>query len=469
MSAMLIVLLVLVVAASIGLVVSVRLNKVRGRDLRGLQEEQEDIVGTERRMFGYLHDLSVAIAGEQREATLYRLIVEGAVKVTASAGGAFYVFDEAANAMVPRHVSSDCTPLITLPGSASTQQPGGLLSQLRLQRVSADDSMLGDVLADQTARMVKNLPGYSGHTALVGPVTSGKKRLGVLAVTLPPGEQQYDANDMEIFSALAEQSAFALASAAAHVEMAQKRKLEQELSYASEVQRVLLPDSQPKLNGFSIFGRNRAAKILSGDFFDYVVPDPNRFGVIIADVSGKGFPAALIAATCRSSVRAHAIAQSSPSSVLSAVNRQIFDDINEDMFVSAIYLILEEGGDMIRLARAGHPNPFLWRKATGEVEEITAGGLGLGIDEGEVFDRVSKDAVIQLQPGDCLLTYTDGVTEAENAEGEEFGEDRLRQMLAKLAGDGPATLVNAIVAAVDEFCGRISPADDITLVAIQRQ
>jgi serine phosphatase RsbU (regulator of sigma subunit) len=150
------------------------------------------------------------------------------------------------------------------------------------------------------------------------------------------------------------------------------------------------------------------------------------------------------------------------------VNRQIFNDINEDMFVSAIYLILEENGSTVRLARAGHPPALLWRKASGTVDQVNAGGLGLGIDDGEVFDRVSKDIVVTLEPGDCLLTYTDGVTEAENAEGDEFGEEQLCKLIALHAARGTVHLVDAIILAVDEFCGGKPPADDITVVALQR-
>jgi phosphoserine phosphatase RsbU/P len=459
MSTTLIALTVLVILTGIGIVVVWRVSRSRGLTLRGLLAEQEDLVGTERRMFGYLHELSVAIASEQREGALYRLIVEGAMKVTASGGGVIYVFDEATAMLVPRYISTDCTPLVEMPENL----PGGTGGQGLMHRVPVAGSLLGAVLDAQKTRLVKGLPGQPDHLALVGPVTSGKRRLGVLAVTLAPGGDGYDANHQEVFAALAEQSAFALASANAHLEMSQKRKLDRELQYASEVQRLLLPEAQPDLAGYSVYGRNRPAKILSGDFFDYVVPDPKRFGVMIADVSGKGFPAALIAATCRAAVQAHSAAQSSPSAVMSAVNRQVFDDIKEDMFVSAIYLILEEGSDILRLARAGHPNPMIWRQSSGEV------GLGLGIDDGEVFDRVSKDAVVTLHAGDCLLTYTDGVTEAENSEGEEFGEERLRALLAQRAAEGPEKLVNAIVAAVDEFCGGIPPADDITLVAIERK
>jgi sigma-B regulation protein RsbU (phosphoserine phosphatase) len=217
-----------------------------------------------------------------------------------------------------------------------------------------------------------------------------------------------------------------------------------------------------------VHGRNRAARILSGDFYDYVQAAPGWFGAVVADVSGKGFPAALIAATCRSALQAHARVHQSPAAVLGAVNRQIFDDIKEDMFVSAVYFVLEEGGHQVTLARAGHPPPLVWRKATGEVETLSSPGLGLGIDAGEVFDRVTKDLTATLQSGDCLLVYTDGVNEAEDADGDEFGEERILTLLKENAPAGTAAVVDAIIAAVDAFTAGRPAMDDITLVALQR-
>jgi sigma-B regulation protein RsbU (phosphoserine phosphatase) len=478
-----IILLVLALVAALGLVVALLVARSLGVKLSDLVVKQEDLVHAERRMFTYLHDLGAAIAGEQRESSLHKLIVEGAMQVTSSRGGTLYTFDETTKELVPRFVTGVGAPLTPLDAqaiAAAGANPAAVLNYMRLKTAPGAGSLLGDVFSGQTSEHVPDLgqderlasgqknPYQSGTATLVGPLVSGTRKLGILAVTLPNQERHYDSNDLEIFTAIAEQSAFALASAVAHMEMQHKRKLEAELHTAGEVQRILLPAEEPSLLGYSISGLNRPAKILSGDFYDYVRPDVHRFGVVVADVSGKGFPAALIAATCRSSLQAHAQAEASPSAVLSAVNRQIFDDIREDMFISAIYLVFEEGYPTIKLSRAGHPLPLVWRKATSIVEAISSPGLGLGIDAGEVFDRVTKDVVINLEPGDCMLVFTDGITEAENAEGEEFGEERLRKILCSHAAGSTDALVDRVSSAVSEFCGKRPPADDVTLVALKR-
>lgn len=484
MTAPLLALLSLALLAGVGFAVAAWIARTQRHRLRSLLHEQEDLVGTERRMFSYLHDLGAAIASEQREVALHRMIVEGAMKVTASKGGAIYTYDEATGTLVPRFISGDAAALVPLTEQQIAQEiasPGSMLNSLRLNPAPSTGALLGDVFQEQRSEHVKDLGAderlstgvrnlhQNGSAALIGPLSSGPRKLGILAVTLPGSERGYDVNDLEVFTALAEQSAFALASALAHQEVHSKRQLEAEFRIAGEVQRILLPQEDPSVPGFEVVGRNRPAKILSGDFYDYVRTPSGEFGVVIADVSGKGMPAALIAATCRSALQAFAQERTSPATVLSLVNRQIFDDLTEEMFVSAVYMILDPTTGVVRLARAGHPEPLIWRQATGKVEVLNQPGLGLGIDQGEVFERVTKDRALIMEPGDCLLLYTDGVNEAENAEGEMFGEERLQALLAAHGAAGSARVVDEVLAALNDFAGGKAPSDDITLVVIRRQ
>ncbi len=474
--------LLLALTTGIGFIVSGRLAHQRRQTMERLQEEQEAIVGKERRMFSFLHDLGIAISKEGRESGLHKLIVEGAIKVTGSKGGVFYAYDESKNALVPRYHSELCAPLIGLTEAVLAQaeaNPSSLLSLLRRQSVAADGGMLGSVFTSRQPELVADLAAHphlhsaansyqQNVTLMAGPVSSGGRKLGFLAVTAVLTERRYSTNDFELFSSLVEQSAFALANATAHQEVQTKRQLEAELQTAGDVQRFLLPDCDPKLDGFVIVGRNRPARILSGDFYDYVQCDATHFGAVIADVSGKGLPAALVAATCRAALQAHARAQLSPAAVLGAVNRQMFDDIREDMFVSMIYFVFEPGGSQITLARAGHPDPYLWRKSTGKVEEIKSPGLGVGIDDGAVFERVTKDTTFTMEPGDCLLLYTDGVNEALDAEGEEYSEERIQRVLAAAAPLGATKVLDRLMEDLDSFTGGKASHDDVTLIVLQK-
>ena len=294
------------------------------------------------------------------------------------------------------------------------------------------------------------------------------KTVGVIAVSRRGGEP-FTPNDEEVFASIAEQSSFALGSALVHVEAAEKRRFERELTQASEIQRVLLPRAAPALSDYEIAAEYLAARHVSGDYYDYVMVDEDRYGIAIGDVCGKGIAASLIMAMCRSNLRSRAPENLSPASVLHSVNHSIFPDIREDMFVSLLYLILERGSNEVTLARAGHEPPILYRKATGETEVVETSGLAAGIDEGSVFKRSVKDYRLRMESGDILLLYTDGVVECLDREGDEFGLERLRNLLIANHGVPAQSLIDIIVADLSTIADGAPQSDDITLIAIEKR
>ncbi|MBV6501139.1 MAG: hypothetical protein CJBNEKGG_03635 [Prosthecobacter sp.] len=480
MNTFLIVILLLFLVAAVLLLV--RANRLKNEAITRLLKEEQAIVEEERRMFSFLHDLGEAISREDSQSAMYRLIVEGAMKVMESTGGALYLLDGAGRSLVPRHHSEKCVPLVSVPeriaGMARSNR-NALLSFLRLHPVPVGEDLVGDVFAQQKVEIIQDLvadPRLRGHggslhgstTVMIGPMSSGNRRLGVLALTSPKDGRSYNSNDFEVFRSVVEQCAFALANAMAHQDAAEKKQIEMELRSASEIQRILLPDQAPQMPGFKIAGKNIPARVLSGDYFDYISLADGSLGVSIADVSGKGTAAAIITAMCRSALRFSAAGCASPSATLAAVNRLLYPDIREDMFITMIYLVAAADGSGFTLARAGHNRPLVWRKESGKVETLNSGGLAVGIDKGNVFERVTKDLQFQMAAGDTLLLYTDGVNEALDSLGEEFGEERIHQVLARLAPQGPAAVIDGLISEVDRFCGGRRGHDDITLVVLQK-
>lgn len=435
-----------------------------------------------RRVFEVLHTLGDSILQGQPDTTLHRLIAEGAVKVVESEGAALYLLDEKGLSLVPRHCTRECPPLIALPERIVNQAKtnvGTLPSYLRLHSVAPGEGVLGNVLLSQKAENVPDLrhhEKFDGETnafqqhiaALMAPLRHGGRPLGVLAVASDQSEP-FTQHQLEMFVALAEQVGFALGNAQAHHEAGAKRQLEAELSNAREIQSILLPEKSPEMPGFSIAARNVPARMVSGDYFDYVPISQTHLGVAIADVCGKGIPASLITAMCRSVLRSNARETLSPTSVLSAVNRNLFPDIREDMFITVGYVVLQKDGAGVMFARAGHTNPLLWSKATGQVTEIKAPGLAVGVDKGEVFDRITRDVSITMEPGDILLLYTDGVDEAADHKGLLFGVDRIKSTLAEAGPDGAQAVVELLCDNVHRFKGGEPQGDDITIVAIARK
>ena len=450
---------------------------------RLIRKKFNELEGEEQRMFSFLHELGLAIENEPSPSVLSRIIVDGIDKVVKARGGAIYFLGAGNGFLIPSYISDDCPPLIGVPVEVlkrAERDPRALESHLRLSRVAADEGILGHCLAAGEAIKVDDVKSHpSFHdaflsythnvTALLAPLRHAGRDLGVLVVARRHEDGAFNSNDFVVFRSAAEQSSFAIGNARIHREAHEKRAMENELQNAREVQRVLLPQENPVLAGFRISGTNLPARIISGDYYDYLELDENRFGVAIADVSGKGVPAGLLMAMCRSALRSIAREKSSPAEALAVVNRQLFPDIREDMFISMAYCILNQDNGKAVIARAGHDPALLYRQESGKVELLRSPGLALGVDDGDVFERVTKDQEIELHQGDCLLFYTDGVREAVNADDEEFGMDRMSECFRSTAPLGAEAVLTRMQEELRQFTGEGPQMDDITLVAIEKK
>jgi sigma-B regulation protein RsbU (phosphoserine phosphatase) len=464
----------------LALIVSLQSHRRRMRRLRLRFQELE---GEELRMFGFLHELGHAIENEPSTTLLSRLIVDGIDRVVTARGGAIYFVSEDRAFLNPAYVSEDCPPLIGLPLEVlkkAERDPRAAESHIRLSRVPLHEGILGHCLALGDAVHIPDVKGhpafrdaftrYDGNvSALLAPLRHAGKDLGILAVARRQEDGPFSTNDFAVFRAVAEQSAFAIGNARIHREANEKRVIERELRTAREVQRILLPQADPVIPGFRISGTNLPARIISGDYYDYIDLGEGRFGIVIADVSGKGVPAGLLMAMCRSTMRSVAPGESSPSKVLAAVNRQLFPDIREDMFISMAYGILDSTSGRMLLARAGHDPALCFRRASGAVESLRSPGLALGVDGGQVFERVTKDQAVDLNSGDCILFHTDGVKEAVNNAEEEYGIGRMTEAFRQAAPLGAEVVLSRVQEDLRDFTGEVPQHDDITLIAIEKR
>lgn len=468
---------------AVGLLVAVLALRNQRRRNRSIRKRFRDLEGEEQRMFSFLHDLGLAIENEPSASVLSRIIVDGIDKVVEARGGAVYFLASGNGFLLPSYISEDCPPLIGIPVEVrkkAERDPRALESHLRLSRVPVDEGILGYCLAVGEpihVEDVKNHPSFrdafTRYTddveALLAPLRHAGKDLGVLVVARRREDGGFSSNDFAVFRSAAEQSSFAIGNARIHREAHEKRAMENELQNAREVQSILLPQEDPVVSGFRISGTNLPARIISGDYYDYIDLGNRKFGIAIADVSGKGVPAGLLMAMCRSALRSVAPGKTSPSEVLAAVNRQLFPDIREDMFISMAYGILDEATGNLVIARAGHDPALLYRQATGKVELLRSPGLALGVDGGVVFERVTKDAEVELFPGDCVLLHTDGVREAIDSEEEEFGMERMSEAFRMAAPLGAEAVLTRMQEELRQFTGEGPQMDDITLVAIEKK
>jgi sigma-B regulation protein RsbU (phosphoserine phosphatase) len=466
--------LVISVVIGTGLVVALRNQRRRAKRIRMRFQEME---GEEERMFTFLHDLGLAIGKEPTDGALSRTIVDGVLKVVGAKGGAIYYPANESGFLIPAYVSEDCPPLVAVPDEVmrkAESDPRVLESHLRLARVGVGEGVIGEGFSAAEAIHLKDLKGHAcpggGDVAvMVSPLRYAGMDIGVLAVARRCEDGGFSKNDFAVFRSAAEQSSFAIGNARVHRDANEKKEIEGELRNAREVQRVLLPQDDPVVTGFRVNGTNLPARIISGDYYDYIELPDGKLGIAIADVSGKGVSAGLLMAMCRSLLRAVSLADASPSVVLAAVNGYLFPDIREDMFISMIYGVLDPSDGSFTFARAGHDPALVFRKATGTVERSRPKGLALGIDGGSVFQRVTKDERIVLAPGDCVLLFTDGVKEAINSGDEEFGLERLSDVFRRTAHMGAEAVVRRVQEDVENFAGGGPQMDDVTIVAIEKR
>lgn len=250
-------------------------------------------------------------------------------------------------------------------------------------------------------------------------------------------------------------------------EMSQDNELRKSLERAQKVQAQMLP-KLPELPGYEFGIYFNASESVSGDFYDFIPLPHDKIGIVIADVSGHGLEAGLVMGMARKTFQIRAASGDMPLKVLSVVNADILPDLQKGMFVTAFYAVLDGRRHSLHFARAGHNFPLIYTPATGQVEALKTKGLMLGANDSKVFEKITEEQVYTMKPGQLLLQYTDGVTEAMNSEEEEFEFERLCQALHVQGNKSAQGIVDGIVEAVRRFEAGAKQEDDITVMCVKR-
>jgi sigma-B regulation protein RsbU (phosphoserine phosphatase) len=455
--------------------VSLRLQAQLQHEFVALQQEKKII-------YDFLHDLGEAFTEEIDREHLLRIIVTCARKVTSAKGAAIYLWDADREKLVAAIVNGTFPPPLKVDNIVADQlaaRPENLETFLRLETIPANSlSVIAAVASSGTAVHVERgdlderFPWFrqkalQTETYMAVPLHYRQEQLGVLALANHEDSKPFSKSDFDLVKSVADQAAYSLQHAQIYSQLTEKKKLDHDIEVAREIQRILLPSQAPEIEGFNCAALNIPAQQVSGDYFDFIQIDKDRWGVAVADVSGKGVPASIIMAMCRSVLRSKAPCNFSPAQVLREVNRQLYPDIREDMFITMIYLIMDSSGQLT-LARAGHESALWCRDHFKHIETIEAPGMALGIDPGDVFDEVIRDVTVQLAPLDTVVVYTDGINEALDDEGNEFGQEQLKAVLEAAGPRSVDFLVKTIVDRVQNFSSGHPQNDDITLAAVQR-
>jgi sigma-B regulation protein RsbU (phosphoserine phosphatase) len=273
---------------------------------------------------------------------------------------------------------------------------------------------------------------------------------------------EYHEEHLELLAAFASQAAMALERARLMRDRMERRHLERELGIAREIQSSFLPKSAPQVPDYDLAGRTLPHAEVGGDYFDFIRIGENRLGIAIADVSGKGIPAALIMAGFRASLLAEIRNEFAIRAVMSKVNSLLLESSDRGKFVTCFYGLLDLHHRALIACNAGH-NPPLLRRADGRIEYLTEGGVALGVLPGAHYD----DRPLALHPGDVLVLYTDGVTESLNAEREAFDQDRLEATVQSLHHLAAREILDGIVKAALDWSGEENQSDDLTVVVVK--
>jgi sigma-B regulation protein RsbU (phosphoserine phosphatase) len=299
------------------------------------------------------------------------------------------------------------------------------------------------------------------ESGMVVPIVTNERIIGVFSIESNE-LNAYDQDDLELLDAFASLAAISIERARQHKEILEKRKLEEEISIARRIQKTFLPNRNPQMPGFDISGINIPSEKVGGDYYDFIPIIENQVGIAIGDVSGKGIPAALIMASFRASLIAEIRNNYAIRSIMFKVNNLLFESTESDIYVTAVYGVLDTKNNIFTFTNGGHNAP-IFRHVDGRMEYLLEGGVALGTFENSKYE----ERPLGLNPGDIIVFYTDGVTEAKNEKEEEFGTKRLKQVINDSCYLSAPEIQNNIYQAVKDFTGNLPQADDLTMIVIK--
>jgi sigma-B regulation protein RsbU (phosphoserine phosphatase) len=291
------------------------------------------------------------------------------------------------------------------------------------------------------------------------------KLIGMINVGSKMSGKVYSREDIDLLSTVAAQAAIAIENSRLHKSELEKEKFEEELSLARRIQQGLLPKENPSIAGLDIAGTSIPALTVGGDYYDFIQIDPKKLLVVIADVSGKGMSAALYMSKVQGMVQLAAHMYASPKEMLKNVNRRIFEGIERRSFITMILALFDMKKKQVRICRAGHNKALIG--LNGKLKFLEGGGIGLGLERGPLFDNELEEVVLPIKPESLFFFYTDGLTEAMNRQGKEFGEETVSKLVKEKRSLLAEQLQRVVITAAEEFQGKAEQHDDVTVVVVK--
>jgi phosphoserine phosphatase RsbU/P len=337
---------------------------------------------------------------------------------------------------------------------------------LRTAMQSGEAILSADALDDSRFNASESLSGLGIRSMICVPLMNKDgEALGAIQLHTQSLRQQFTQGDLDVLISVGSQAILAIENARLHEDLLRRSDIERELRFATQVQLGFLPDRRPDPPGYDFFDYYEPAQRVGGDYFDYLKLNDGRIAIALADVAGKGIPAALMMARLYSSVRLHLFTQPTFRQVLSALSAEIYTQGLGHRFVTFVLLALDPVRHEMTICNAGHLPPIV-RTADGSAHSMgrKESGMPLGISADQEYGELK----LPIEPGTSIVVYTDGITEAMNAANELFGRVRLEKFVSATPGSAEE-LTKAIVTEVDRFCGTRPQRDDMCLVCFRRR
>jgi phosphoserine phosphatase RsbU/P len=466
----------------LGMVVRLRRERARAEVI---EEEKQQAAQDRQRVMDFMHLMAEALGEGLGRQELLQRIVHASILCTGALSAC--IFERTpANTMRGVAVEGLFPPHRPLPEAIKrklTSRAKFIEQVLRSEEFPLGEGIVGrvantargELIADAAADplIVKHDdPALAVRSVIAVPLVFRDRNFGVLAVTNPADDRAFTEMEFSLMRSLAEQAALALHNAEFLNLQIERKQLDLDLSLASGIQQMLLPRETIALPGLDLDARYSPAQKVSGDLYDLLPLSDTRLGIVVADVSGKGIPASLLMAICRTHLRQIAPRHESPARALAELNRVLAADIHSGLFVTMLYAVVDVSRQLVTFARAGHELPLFLRRDPGtgvhRAEFVGSEGMAVGMVPDELFSAVIADRAEPFGSGDVLVLYTDGITEAPNEDEKEFSGGRLADVVCARHAQPARAMNDAILESVQRFTGDAAQRDDLTLVTVKR-
>jgi len=461
------------------LIVLVRMYK----KMRLLRIQCNNMLQEKELIFGFVHDVAEVFADADsiELSQMLKRVLFYALRTSRASSGAIYMFDEDDETLYAETVSGIFPPLVQdeeLNLDDVTHKAEHINRVVMQRSIARGEGLIGEVadlgapLLLEDAERDLRVPLYKAdfikiRSLLLLPLRFHQQVLGVLVVMNRVDGRPFGDADLNLLQSLVDQATVSIHFVKLREELNMKQRMDHDLDLARSIQASLLPKELPRISGVELAAFSYPALEIGGDYYDCFQVDEDRIGIAIADVSGKGISGAIMMAVCRSILRSQARGRQSPAEVLREVNHIIKDDVAEDIFVTMLYMVLNTKTHELVVARAGHDRPLLIQGGDSGLTPVDSAGAALGLVDKESFDSLINEVRLTLQSGSVIVAYTDGITEAMNAEQQEWGIENFCKIIKEASSEGAHSVLNRVRQQLLRYVGDTEQSDDITMIALR--